>query len=69
MMVLADSGGLLTVCEAPTQAYLAQLTAGALPGAFPGPPAPVRWAPKVARIKAHKSGILAAASVVSVLTQ
>lgn len=64
MLVLADAGGWLTLTDAPTAAQLAELAAHALPSVVPGAPAPSRWSPRVARIKAHKSGIVAAASVV-----
>jgi hypothetical protein len=66
MVVLADAGGCLTVTAAPTADKLKDLAAYALPSVIPGAPAPARWTPKVARIKAHKSGIVAAASVVGV---
>jgi hypothetical protein len=64
MLVLADTSGCLTITAAPTADKLKELAAKALPSAIPGAPAPSRWTPKSARIKAHKSGIVAAASVV-----
>lgn len=63
-MLLVDAGGWLTVTEAPTPGELARLAGSAPPNMIPGAPGPSRWSPKVARIKAHKSPIIAAASAV-----
>jgi hypothetical protein len=64
MMVLADTGGWLTVTDVPTPAELARLAATKQPSVIPGAPTPSRWSPSVARIKAHKGGIVAADSLV-----
>lgn len=69
MMVLADTAGWLTVTDIPTPAELARQAAVRLPGVIPGAPTPSRWAPMVARIKAHKGGIVAAASLVGLRCQ
>lgn len=63
-MLLVDAGGWLTVTEAPTPGELARLAGSAPPNIIPGAPGPSRWSPKVARIKAHKSPIIAATSAV-----
>lgn len=65
MMVLADSAGVLAVTDAPTPTNGA-VSASFMSSAIPGGPAATRWTPQqgLAKIKAHKSSIISAASVV-----
>jgi len=65
MMVLADSAGMLAVTDAPS-ATNGAASAAVVPGHIPGAPTHTRWTPQqgVAKIKAHKSSIIAVASAV-----
>lgn len=63
-MVLADASGVLAVTHAPTPAQIADVVANAPPNVIPGAPSRPRWVPIVARIRAHKSPLVAAASAV-----